>query len=109
MNMFSDLRSLLVAVGAVLFVLPLHAGAQSDLGPGLVPDARPPVTQGDRANGLSAELMYRLLVGDIALQRGEPGVAARAYFEAARDSRDARLARRATEIALAARQRGLAL
>jgi tetratricopeptide (TPR) repeat protein len=109
MNMFSDLRSLLVAVGAVLFVLPLHAVAQSDLGPGLVPDARPPVTQGDRANGLSAELMYRLLVGDIALQRGEPGVAARAYFEAARDTRDARLARRATEIALAARQRGLAL
>ncbi len=36
-------------------------------------------------------------------------LAARAYFEAARDARDARLARRATEIALAARQRALAI
>ncbi len=47
--------------------------------------------------GLSAELMYRLLVGDVALQRGDTALAARAYFEAARDTRDARLARRATE------------
>jgi len=53
--------------------------------------------------------MYRLLIGDIALQRGEPGIAARAYFEAARETRDARLARRATEIGLAARLRPLAV
>ena len=53
--------------------------------------------------------MYRLLIGDIALQRGDPALAARAYFEAARDVKDARLARRATEIALAARQRTLAI
>lgn len=52
--------------------------------------------------------MYRLLIGDIALQRGDPAVAARAYYEAAKDVRDARLARRATEIALVARQRSLA-
>ena len=61
------------------------------------------------AEDISAELMYRLLVGDIALQRGDPALAARAYFEAARDVKDARLARRATEIALAARQRTLAI
>ncbi len=53
--------------------------------------------------------MYRILVGDIALQRGQPALAARAYFEAARDAQDATLARRATEIALFARQRGLAV
>ena len=58
---------------------------------------------------LSAELMYRLLVGDIALQRGDPALAARAYYEVAKEVRDARFARRATEIALAARQRTLAL
>jgi predicted Zn-dependent protease len=57
---------------------------------------------------LSAELMYRLLVGDIALQRGEPAIAARAYYEAARESKQVALAQRATEIAIAARQRGLA-
>jgi tetratricopeptide (TPR) repeat protein len=53
--------------------------------------------------------MYRLLVGDVALQRGDLGVAARAYYEAARDTGDAVLARRATEIGLAARQRAMAL
>ena len=53
--------------------------------------------------------MYRILVGDIALQRGEPALAARAYYEAAREAQDATLARRATEIALFARQRGLAV
>ncbi len=62
-----------------------------------------------RPSELSAELMYRLLVADIALQRGEPALAARAYYDVAREIRDARFARRATEIALAARQRTLAL
>ena len=50
-----------------------------------------------------------MLVGDIALQRGAPALAARAYYEAARDAQDAALARRATEVALFARQRDLAL
>jgi tetratricopeptide (TPR) repeat protein len=59
--------------------------------------------------GLSAELFYKLLVAEVALQRGDIPVAARAYYEAARESRDPRVARRATEIALAARQRGLAV
>jgi len=62
-----------------------------------------------RAGALTADIMYRVLIGDIALQRGEPAVAARAYLEAARDARDPSLARRATEIALAARQRAYAL
>jgi len=58
---------------------------------------------------LTAETMYRLLVGDVALQRGDFVVAARAYLEAARDTGDAALARRATEIGLATRQRAIAL
>jgi tetratricopeptide (TPR) repeat protein len=53
--------------------------------------------------------VYRLLVGDVALQRGEYAIAARAYYEAARETGDAALARRATEIALASRQRTIAL
>jgi tetratricopeptide (TPR) repeat protein len=57
----------------------------------------------------SPDVMYRILVGDIALQRGEPEIAARAYYEAAREAQDAGLARRATEVALFARQRTLAL
>ena len=49
-----------------------------------------------------------MILGDVALQRGETSLAARAYFEAARETRDPRLARRGAEIALAARMRGLA-
>ena len=68
-----------------------------------------PSGKAPQTGGITAELMYRLLIGDIALQRGDPALAARAYYEAAREIRDVRLARRATEIALAARQRTLAL
>lgn len=56
---------------------------------------------------LNADLFYRLLLGDVALQRGDLQVAARAYFDAARTTQDARLAERATEVAIAARDRTL--
>ena len=71
--------------------------------------AAPPAAAGrDAGSGLTADVFYRLLLGDVALQRGEKTLAARAYFEAARDTRDPRLARRAAEIALSAGMRGLA-
>jgi tetratricopeptide (TPR) repeat protein len=56
---------------------------------------------------LSADLFYRLLLGDVALQRGDAAVAAQSYLAAARAASDFRLARRATEIAIASRQRNL--
>ena len=58
---------------------------------------------------LTPQVMYRLLVGDVALQRGELVVAARAYYEVARETGSAALAQRGTEIALATRQRAIAL
>ena len=104
----------LIRLAAVAFTLSaagtsVVAVAQSR--PALPGDGQAPAkgAQDERSGGLSAELMYRLLVGDVALQRGDTALAARAYFEAARDARDVRLARRATEIALAARQRALAV
>jgi tetratricopeptide (TPR) repeat protein len=69
----------------------------------------PPLAAAAPAQELTAEILYRVLVGDIALQRGEAGLAARAFYEAARDAEDPGLARRATEVALFARQRALAL
>ncbi|MHB8726398.1 MAG: tetratricopeptide repeat protein [Casimicrobiaceae bacterium] len=65
-----------------------------------------PVANGSAVN-LTADLFYRLLLGDVALQRGHADVAARAYIDAARDAKDPRLADRATEIAIASRQRAL--
>jgi tetratricopeptide (TPR) repeat protein len=58
-------------------------------------------------NSLTADLFYRLLLGDVALQRGDLHVAARAYLDAARLTEDARLAGRATEIGIAARERSV--
>jgi len=67
-----------------------------------------PAESGDLPTGLSADLFYRLLLGDIALQRGDPALAARAYLEVARELKDVQLARRAAEIAYATRQRATA-
>jgi tetratricopeptide (TPR) repeat protein len=56
---------------------------------------------------LNADLFYRLLLGDVALQRGDLAVSARAYLDAARTTKDPRLAERATEVSIAARDRTL--
>jgi tetratricopeptide (TPR) repeat protein len=95
-------------------VIPAAIAAAWALGPMTAAAQQSPAGVGQSAGtavdrGLSAELMYRLLVGDIALQRGDGNIAARAYLEAARDTRDPALARRATEIALSTRQRATAL
>ncbi len=54
--------------------------------------------------GLTAQIMYQFLLGEIAGQRGELKLSAEAYSDLAVRTRDARVARRATEISLYARQ-----
>jgi tetratricopeptide (TPR) repeat protein len=84
--------------------------------PGTRPKAAPaasrkvavdPATQWPSAGGMSPDLFYRILLGNVALQRGEPTLAARAFYEAAREARDVDLARRAAEIGLRTRQRNV--
>lgn len=94
---------------AALLALALAAGGLEALAQPVPQAAVPEVAAPAPETQLSAEIMYRILVGDIALQRGEPALGARAYYEAARDAQDPTLARRATEIALFARQRSLAM
>jgi tetratricopeptide (TPR) repeat protein len=52
------------------------------------------------AQELTPDLLFMMLLGEIAGARGEIGVAVEAYMELARRTRDPRIARRATEIAL---------
>jgi len=103
MSLRIQLRAL-VAVALLAGTTTLHAQAPDDEHK---PDASqaPDAAVGDSA--LTADLFYRLLLGDVALQRGDVTLAARAYIDAARVAADARLARRATEIAIASRQRNL--
>ena len=58
---------------------------------------------------LDADLLYKFLLGEIAGQRGSYQVAAQAYLEMAKSTRDPRIARRATELALYGRQTEMAL
>jgi tetratricopeptide (TPR) repeat protein len=52
---------------------------------------------------LTQELLYKLMLGEIALQRGQPQVAVQNFLEVARETSDPRVAQRATEIAWNAR------
>lgn len=60
-------------------------------------EALPPAVE------LTPQLMFQLLAAEVAAQRGEIGSASSTYLAAARQTRDPRLARRATELALASR------
>lgn len=53
---------------------------------------------------LTAQTLYQYLIGEIALQRNRPELAADALLDLARESRDPRLAQRATETAIQGRQ-----
>ena len=98
-------RALAVALLPLATLAASAAFAQSPLSPALDP---PLASRRPAIEGLSPELFYRLMLGDVALQRGDTALAARAYLEAAREAQDARIARRATEIALVGRQRAIA-
>lgn len=52
---------------------------------------------------LSPELLYKIMMAEIALQRGLPQNAAQALLEVARETQDPRVAQRATEVAWNAR------
>lgn len=58
---------------------------------------------------LTEPILYELLIGEIAVQRGEPELAAKTYIDLAKRTRDPRIARRAVEIANYARMPELAL
>ncbi len=58
---------------------------------------------------LDTDLLYKFLLAEIAAQRGEFAVASRAYMEMARATKDPRIARRATELALYGRNNKAAL
>lgn len=90
-----------------LFLVSLSACAQSPVMERASPVA--PATAPQAANsGLTSQVLYQFLLGEIAGQRGELKLSAEAYADLATRTRDARVAKRATEVALFARQANLA-
>lgn len=62
--------------------------------------AREQAEREQRPRGLSGANLYRLLVADLAGRRGDLDVALQGYLETARETRDPRVAERATRLAL---------
>ena len=58
---------------------------------------------------LTQQLLYEYLIAEMAVHRQQYAVAAQAYLEIARKTRDPRIARRATDIAVFAREPALAV
>jgi tetratricopeptide (TPR) repeat protein len=58
---------------------------------------------------LSEELLFKVMLAEVALQRGQPHIAVQTYLELARETRDPRIAQRATEVAWNARFSSAAL
>src|SRR5437016_3599119 len=61
------------------------------------------------AKELNEPTLYELLLGEIALQRGDYALAAKTYLDLARQTGDARVARRAVEVATQGKLPDLAL
>lgn len=57
---------------------------------------------------LSGAMLYEFLLAEVAMQRGNVGLAAQAYVDLAKKTRDPRVAKRATEVALYARMPAIA-
>lgn len=72
-----------------------------------LPDA--PGAEGVPDVNVTGAMLYQLMSAEMALQRGEIGPAYATYLAVARQTRDARLARRAAEIAINARATAQAL
>jgi tetratricopeptide (TPR) repeat protein len=52
---------------------------------------------------LTEQLMHKMMVAEVALQRGQPQIGVAAYLELARETKDPRIAQRAAEVAWSAR------
>ncbi len=74
-----------------------------------LPPADLPREEGVPDVNVTGALVYQLMSAEVALQRGEVGPAYATYLAVARQTRDARLARRAAEIAINARATAQAL
>ena len=105
---------LLALVFAALFALLAQAQAP-DTDDDEEEETPPPAAEVPKAEEnlppqeLTEPLLYEFLLGEIARQRGSPGIAAQTYLDLAKQTRDPRVARRAVELANYARAPQLAL
>ncbi|MBI5890107.1 MAG: tetratricopeptide repeat protein [Nitrosomonadales bacterium] len=101
---------------SALFVLPLWLAACAHVPNEAVSDTPAPAVNADLEKiidtpkldlpsvALTDRLLYEFLLGDIAAQRNNPELAAQAYLDLAKTTRDPRVAKRAAQLAYESRQ-----
>lgn len=88
----------------ILALVSLTACAQTPSVPaGIDPAGTDAVAKPEPVSALTEQVMYQFLIGEIAGQRGDMVLATEAYADLARKTRDARVVRRAAEMATYAR------
>jgi len=99
---------LLVLLAALAAPWPVAA---QDMGKESAPPEAPSARRQEPLPGqdLTEDFLYRFLIGEVAAQRGNLGIAAQTFLDLARRTRDPRIARRAVEMASAARLQNLAI
>ena len=107
----SELRTALLALS--LFGVASTAVHAQSAPPAAAPaEARRPaprVPQPLPTAELTEQLMFKMMIAEVAVQRGQTQVAVPAYLDLARETRDPRIAQRATEVAWNARMVSQAL
>jgi tetratricopeptide (TPR) repeat protein len=104
----------------LLFIVGLGACAQKPvvkepdprdaaLSEALIAQSEAPMTENLPILDLEAETLYQFLLAEIAGQRGNLGLSSQAYLEIAQKTRDPRVAKRASEVAMFSRNYGVAL
>lgn len=96
------LSPLLAGALSSMLALPVASAQQTPTHPAMPPSASTDDTIPD--NTLTAATLYKLMMSEIAAQRGSPDAAYATELKLARETRDPRIARRATEFAVQARQ-----
>jgi tetratricopeptide (TPR) repeat protein len=102
--MASVLSALMLIVGCASHP-PAQAPAAATVPAAETPPASRPLPEVD----LTGPLLFEIVAAEVAVQRGEFNAAFATLMKAARETRDPRLARRATEVALGARAAAQAL
>ena len=95
----------------LFFTAGLPAGGAHAQSPDATPDGDEGGSEGVQAvypaQELTPQIFYQLLLAEVAGARGQSVMAAQSYLDLARRTRDARIARRAAEIAIFTRQADL--
>jgi len=98
---------------AIIFPLLLAACAQApQRAAAPAPAPKPAVAKTEPALpdiALTDDLLYEFLLGEVAMQRGHTRLAAQTYLDLAQETRDPRVAQRAAQVALRAREMNKAI